>query len=167
MRCSPPTSGGISEDARAPASPRRGLRRNGAKTDSRGSGCPEKWHWTETALKTVDEDVNPIPRELRAKMLEHGAHTASGETRDPDPVVRLHVFGTNASWLLTELDPDDADLAWGLCDEGLGSPRLDHVRLSDLVALFGDELRLDTEFASRQSLSSYGDEAKARGTIVP
>lgn len=123
--------------------------------------------WTETVPKPVDDCVNLIPSQLRARMLEHGARTASGRTHDPRPVVRLYVTGTNASWLLAELDPDDADLAWGLCDEGLGSPRLDHVRLSDLAELFGDALRLDAGFAARQPLGAYAREAKAAGAIRP
>jgi hypothetical protein len=36
--------------------------------------------------------------------------------------------------LLTEIDPDDEDLAFGLCDLGLGSPELGWVRLDDGAA---------------------------------
>jgi hypothetical protein len=36
------------------------------------------------------------------------------------------------TWLLTELDPEDGDLAFGLCDLGTGFPELASVRISEL-----------------------------------
>lgn len=81
--------------------------------------------------------------------------------------MRLFTTGKNASWLLTEIDPDDQDLAYGLCDLGLGAPRLDYLRLSHLVELAGDELRCDVDFIARQPLSAYLREAQAAGTIRP
>lgn len=47
----------------------------------------------------------------------------SGEdTADFSPVVKLFCPWSGATWLLTELDPDDPDIAFGLCDLGMGSP---------------------------------------------
>ena len=115
--------------------------------------------------KTVDEHVNLIPSDLRARMLEHGTQSASGAEHDPHPVVRLFVEDGTASWLLADLDPDDPDLAWGLCDEGLGVPRLDYVRLSDLAQLFGGDMQRDADFVARQSLNGYLDDAKRAGSI--
>ena len=50
----------------------------------------------------------------------------------PLPVVKLFTPDASATWLLTELDPADPDLAFGLCDLGLGCPELGYVRLSEL-----------------------------------
>lgn len=108
-----------------------------------------------------------IPADLRAKLLANGALPGDIEDRDPFPVVRLFTPGGWASWLLTELNPDDPDLAYGLCDLGLGAPKLGHVRLSDLAEIAGDDLACDLGFAARQSLSAYLHEAKVAGTIVP
>ncbi len=108
-----------------------------------------------------------IPSELRARLLANGARTASDEAHDPHPLVRLFTPGANASWLLTELDPDDPDLAYGLCDVGLGAPRLDYVRLSQLAAIAGDAIERDPAFVARQPLSAYVDEARQSGTIRP
>ncbi len=118
-------------------------------------------------VEPVNDDVNLIPSQLRARLLDNGVRTASDEDYDPQPVVRLYVPGSLASWLLTELDPDDHDLAYGLCDVGLGSPKLDYVRLSDLIEIIGDELQLDTAFEARQSLSAYLEEARKNNVIVP
>jgi hypothetical protein len=39
-----------------------------------------------------------------------------------------------ATWLLTELDPEDPDIAFGLCDLGMGSPELGSMRLVECAA---------------------------------
>ena len=109
--------------------------------------------------------MNLIPSELRVRLLENGARTASDATHDPAPVVRLHAPDARASWLLTELDSDDPDLAYGLCDLGLGAPKLDHVRLSRLAELAGNAVVCDTAFVARQSLSGYLRDARAAGAI--
>lgn len=119
------------------------------------------------AGEPANDDVNLIPAQLRTSLLANGARTANGEDHDPYPVVRLFVAGGPASWLLTELDPDDPDLAYGLCDLGLGTPALDYVRLSDLATVAGDQIRCDTDFAARQPVSAYLREAREAGAIRP
>jgi len=52
---------------------------------------------------------------------------------DFEPVVKLFTADGNATWLLTELNPD-RDLAFGLCDLGLGEPELGYVSLHELAA---------------------------------
>lgn len=37
-------------------------------------------------------------------------------------VVNLFTPDAGATWLLTEIDPDDHDHAFGLCDLGMGMP---------------------------------------------
>ncbi|MDH5835333.1 DUF2958 domain-containing protein [Luteimonas sp. M1R5S59] len=111
--------------------------------------------------------MNLIPSQLRIRLLANGARTANGEDHDPYPVVRLFVADGPASWLLTELDPDDPDLAYGLCDLGLGAPALDYVRLSDLATVAGDQIRCDIDFAAHQPLSAYLSEAREAGAIRP
>lgn len=98
---------------------------------------------------------NLIPEALRAQLLEQGARGRQEHADDFKPLVRLFVPDSNACWLLAELDPDDPDLAYGLCDPGLGTPRLDYVRLSDLIRLAGDSIELDEEFASGQLSRLY------------
>jgi len=49
-----------------------------------------------------------------------------GTEREIDfrPVAKLYNPCAAATWLLTELDPDDPDIAFGLCDLGMGFPEL-------------------------------------------
>src|SRR3546814_2434153 len=93
--------------------------------------------------------------------LHNWARAASVKQHDPFPVVPLHTPDANASWLLTELDPDDPDLAYGLCDLGLGAPKLDYVRLSQLVEIAGDAVARDADFVARQAISAYLREAQS------
>jgi hypothetical protein len=48
-------------------------------------------------------------------MLAHGALSAMGEDNDPYPVVKLFAPDGAAIWLLTKLDPEDPEIAFGLC----------------------------------------------------
>ncbi len=68
----------------------------------------------------------------RAALLANGRATAGGADLDPRPVVKLFTPDASATWLLTELDPDDPDRAFGLCDLGLGFPELGYVSLAEL-----------------------------------
>lgn len=104
-----------------------------------------------------------------AQLLANGHCTAGGETVDPHPVIKLFTPDANATWLLTELDPDDEDRAFGLCDLGLGMPELGYVRLTDLEALrgpFGLMVERDKHFRPDRPLSAYAEQARSCSRIV-
>jgi hypothetical protein len=74
-----------------------------------------------------------------------------------------------AAWLLTEADPHNPDLAFGLCDLGLGTPELGYVSLGDLETIrgrLGLPIERDTSFVATQPLSAYAEAARAAGQIV-
>ena len=66
-------------------------------------------------------------------------HNGSFEQKDQDhaPVVKLFLPNTNATWLLSELEPENEHIAFGLCDLGMGFPELGFVDLEELDALRG------------------------------
>ena len=89
--------------------------------------------------------------------------------KDHLPVVRLSLPGSNAAWLLTELGPDNTDLAFGLCDLGLGFPELGYLsmdELKDAAAYFGSTLFNDPDFAPRYPISIYARAARMAGAIT-
>ena len=94
-----------------------------------------------SALNTPPEDVLKLLTAAQYhRMLANGrwnaAHVAKdGNTDDLAPVVQLFCPWGGGTWLLTELDPEDPDIAFGLCDLGMGSPELGSVRLSELAAI--------------------------------
>ena len=112
--------------------------------------------------------MNLFDEETRAALLANGARTATGEEIDPQPVVKLFTPDAGATWLLTELDPEDQDRAFGLCDLGLGSPELGYVSMSELAAVrgrLGLPVERDRHFRPDKSLSAYARDARAAGRI--
>ncbi len=82
--------------------------------------------------------MNPtlITAEQRAQLLANGHAYANGKVW-AHCVVRLFTPDAHATWLLAALDPADGDTAYGLCDVGIGTPELGHVKLSDLASIVG------------------------------
>lgn len=110
-----------------------------------------------------------ITDEQRAQLLANGRATAEGQDIDPVPVVKLFTPDAHATWLLTELDPDDGDTAFGLCDVGIGMPELGNVRISELASIVGP-LKLPVErdlyFVAKRTLSDYARLARINGSII-
>ena len=114
-----------------------------------------------------------LTKDIREKLLRNGELRQRREQEDkpePDfwPVVKLFTPDAGCTWLLTEIDPDDPDIAFGLCDLGFGCPELGSVSLSELEAVRG-RLNLPVErdlyFTATKMLSAYADEARAHGAI--
>lgn len=112
---------------------------------------------------------NPlIPETLRATLLANGARTAAGEDIDPAPVVKLFTPDAGATWLLTELDPDNSSIAFGLCDLGMGCPELGYVDLDEISAVRGPlglPVERDEHYAETSRLSVLAKLARERGHI--
>lgn len=109
-----------------------------------------------------------LTSDIRAALLANGEKSRSGIDHDPRPVVKLFTPDAGATWLLTELDPDDPDLAFGLCDLGLGCPELGSVRISEIEAIrgrFGLPVERDLWFEADKPLSAYADAARKAGAI--
>lgn len=76
-----------------------------------------------TSQRTPD---HPAPKS-RDQLLANGCQQQPlrGTSREIDhvPVVKLFTPDAGATWLLTEIDSDESDIAFGLCDWGLVTPR--------------------------------------------
>jgi hypothetical protein len=110
-----------------------------------------------------------ITDEQRAQLLANGRQSVERDDFDPLPVVKLFTPDAGATWLLTEIDPDEADLAFGLCDLGLGSPELGWVSLAELATVrgrLGLPIERDPHFAATKPLSAYARDARLAGRIV-
>jgi len=84
-------------------------------------------------------------------------------------VVKLFTPDAGATWLLTEIDPDDADHAFGLCDLGQGFPELGYVSLAELRAVrgrLGLPVERDLHFKADKVISAYAHEARLAGRIM-
>ena len=115
-----------------------------------------------------------ITDDQRKQMLANGAANAAraergGETEDFQPVVKLFCPWGGATWLLTELDPDNPDIAFGLCDLGMGCPELGSVSLAEIAAVRGPgglRIECDLSFAPSKTLQAYADEARREQRIT-
>lgn len=99
------------------------------------------------------------------------ASTAAETDSDCDfrPVVKLFTPDGQCTWLLTELDPEHPDIAYGLCDLGLGEPEIGWVSLSELESLrgrLGLAVERDQYFAARHRLSVYARAARANLAVT-
>ena len=92
------------------------------------------------------------------------ASAKDGNVPDFEPVVKLCTPNAQCTWLLTEINPDDQDTAFGLCDLGLGTPELGCVSLSDLASMrnHGLPVERDLYFNGDKRISRYADDARAQ-----
>jgi hypothetical protein len=109
----------------------------------------------------------------REQLLDNGRRQASvkGTSDEIDfrPVVKLFNPVGAATWLLTEIDPDDDTVAWGLCDLGMGFPEFGTVSLIELAAYrgrLGLGIERDRYFEARGPISAYIAAANKAERIV-
>src|SRR6202035_3880560 len=107
-----------------------------------------------------------ITAEIQARLLDNGRKQdpvrGTDDEIDFEPVVKLFTPDANCTWLLTELDPEEPDLAFGLCDLGMGFPELGSVRISEIAGARGPlglPVERDLFFKAKKTLSAYAAEA--------
>lgn len=97
------------------------------------------------------------------QLLENGRRQSplKGSERELDfvPVVKLFNAYGAGTWLLTELDPDEPDIAWALADLGMGCAEFGTISLSELASLrhpFGFNLiERDRHWQATAPISAY------------
>ena len=99
-----------------------------------------------------------ITAEIRKKLLKRG----------DTPVLKLFCPWGAATWLISEMDPENPDILFGLCDLGMGEPELGSVSLAELqsVKKFGLGIERDRHFTPNKTLTEYADEARQEQRIV-
>lgn len=114
-----------------------------------------------------------FPTKILTKLLENGKLQYQARLNGEDefdfyPVVKLFTPDAAATWLLTELDPDDGDRLFGLCDLGMQCPELGYVSMTELLSLrgrLGLPVERDLYFTADKPLSEYAEEAYKLGYI--
>ena len=110
-----------------------------------------------------------ITNEQRIKMIENGIESQKNQDSNHWPVVKLFTADAGCTWLLSELDPEEPDIAFGLCDLGLGFPELGYVSISEIARLRGNlglPVERDLSFKATKSLLEYSKNAREAGRIV-
>lgn len=109
-----------------------------------------------------------IRRQLIANGRKQDPVRGTEDEIDFRPVVKLFTPDAACTWLLSEIDPDDYDIAFGLCDLGMGTPELGSVRISELERLrgrLGLPVERDRYFEADRTLSAYAEEARIHGRV--
>jgi hypothetical protein len=99
-------------------------------------------------------------------LIKNGSDT--NHDKDYLPVVKLFMTNTACTWLISELDPEYPDIAFGLCDLGMGFPELGSVSIQELVEAqsFLRNLQRDTSFEGKYPLSVYARAARGEERIT-
>jgi hypothetical protein len=103
----------------------------------------------------------------RALLIANGRRAQVHEDFDPLPVVKLFTPDAGATWLLSELD-EAGEVAYGLCDLGMGFPEIGCVELAALDAVRGlmnRPIQQDLHFHADKPLSAYAHEARLHGRV--
>ena len=106
-----------------------------------------------------------VTPEIREKLLANGA----ARSADHEPVLKLFNPCGAGTWLVTELDPGDPSVAFGLADLGFGCPEVGSFSLEELETFqgpFGLGIERDLYFEGKFSLAVYAEAARAAGRIV-
>ena len=106
-----------------------------------------------------------ITQELKKKLLANGANREG----DHVPVMKLFVPWGAGTWLITEMDPEEPDILFGLCDLGMQCPELGSVSLAEITSVkgpFGLKIERDMNWSGNKPISQYAEEARAAGRIV-
>ena len=103
--------------------------------------------------------------ELREQLI------ANGRNRDGDhlPVVKFFNPVGAATWLVTEMDPDENDYLFGLADLGMGFPELGGISLSELQNYRGPlglGIERDLYFEPKYPIRIYAAAARSAQRIV-
>ena len=114
-----------------------------------------------------------LTKAQREQLLDNGRRQAAvkGTPAEIDffPVVKLFDPCGAGTWLLTEIDPDDETVAWGLCDLGMGFPEFGTVSLTELAGYrgrLGLGIERDLYFKARGTISTYIEAASKADRIV-
>jgi hypothetical protein len=107
-----------------------------------------------------------ITKEIRTKLEANANKTEISGDDDHRPVVKLFNPAGAATWLLTEIEDD---IAFGLCDLGMGSPELGSVSITELEAVKGPMglgIERDQYFTASNTISEYAAASRSAGYIT-
>ena len=110
-----------------------------------------------------------ITKEQQDKMIRNWRQTQKDHIGNNWPVVKLFTPDAGCAWLLSELEPNERDIAFGLCDLGLGFPELGYVSLSEITSVRGKlglSVERDLYFKPSKPILDYANDANIARKIT-
>ena len=122
-----------------------------------------------------------ITKEIRGKLLRN-YRNRNRAGHDPVPAVKLFYPAGPQTWLITEMDPEQPDRVFGLCDLGFGHPELGWTSLAEMEQFRGQlkirigrgrarltrpmiKIERDKWFSPSKPFSHYIQQAREKGRI--
>lgn len=113
-----------------------------------------------------------ITSEIKKQLLQNGEFARKGGDNSMaaaklQPALKLFHAMAECCWLITEMNPDDHDELFGLCDCGLGYPELGYVHISELetIKVMGMGIERDMYWEADDTLDGYTKRAKDAESI--
>ena len=122
---------------------------------------------TPSALKL--QITQPEWEQLYKNGLIQAKVKGTAKELDPFPVVKLFYPAGSGTWLLSEIEPDELEIAWAVADLGMGFPEFGTVCLQELAefkGFAGLRIERDRFFKAKAPISRYIDAARSAGQIV-
>ncbi len=110
-----------------------------------------------------------ITKSEMEKLLANGRKSPTDPAFDPKPVIKLFNPTGAGTWLISEVDPENPDIAFGLADLGMGSPELGSISLTEIKNVrgrFGLPIERDRHFAAKMTIGEYAEKARQAGKLV-
>jgi hypothetical protein len=112
-------------------------------------------------------------KQILARLATNGkatrlAQQAGQSEPDHKPAVKIFDPCGAGTWLITESNPDEPDILFGLADLGMGMPELGYISRAELERVkgrLGIGLERDRWFSTDKPLSHFAEAARAKGRI--
>lgn len=111
-----------------------------------------------------------IPEDVKAKLIENARRAKAERNFDPEPLLKFFAPWDQKVWLISEMNPNNHDVLFGLCDLGVEEPELGTIILSELnsiVGIGGLTIEMDRYFEPNRTLNAYATDAAIAGKFVP
>ena len=112
--------------------------------------------------------LNLLPALAIERLLDNGRRIAMTGDDDVEPVVKLFTPDAGCTWLLVGFGPDQPDVAYGLCDLGLGYTELGSVSVVETRSIRGPiglPPERDLYFEPDGTIGWYAERARLSGSI--
>lgn len=103
-----------------------------------------------------------------SQLAANGSPQNTGKNHYPVAKFTLNSYGITSTFLLTEIDPNDNDLAYGLYDFGIGKPTFGYISLSEIemtTHISKNTFTSEKDFYATYPISVYSAAANLTGRI--
>lgn len=105
-----------------------------------------------------------IPLHVFHKLMENHWAAFYLEEYEHMPVIKLFSENVNCTWILSDINHENQNMAYGLVDSGDGFPRMEDVEISYLENI--EDVKMDESFNPLYTIYTYEEAAKMCGKIT-